>query len=193
MRAALANMWDAELHLRMGRPEKALPYEYRALKLIKQIQQASRIYVERVGFDPPVIKVAEKRLSGDLNDINNPSIKKNTAASENLPAIRKAVSLLENLNAENGDLSVEAKMKLQKAGDELAAFAAEQGGTLLTDLQKLRALIDGEVTEAKRRTYIGDLQKTFWQLLSVETLPQRSQSPSRSRLNNLFLDEIGKL
>ena len=62
LRAALANMWDAELHLRMGNPQKALPYEYRALKLIKQIQQASRIYVERVGFEPPVIKVAEKTL-----------------------------------------------------------------------------------------------------------------------------------
>ena len=65
-------MWDAELHLRMGEPQKALPYEYQALKLIKEVQQASRVYVERVGFEPPEIKVAEKRLSGELDEIQTP-------------------------------------------------------------------------------------------------------------------------
>ena len=63
-------MWDAELHLRLYDPEKSLPYQYRALKLLKEISQDSRIYVHRTGFEPPPLK-EEKRLTGDLTEIKN--------------------------------------------------------------------------------------------------------------------------
>lgn len=72
LKAALAQMWEAELRLRTHAPKAALPYEYRALELIKEIQQEARVYVERVGFDPPPIKVAEKRMTGELKDAENP-------------------------------------------------------------------------------------------------------------------------
>ena len=36
LQAALAQMWDAELRLRMSDPQAALPYEYRALELLKE-------------------------------------------------------------------------------------------------------------------------------------------------------------
>jgi hypothetical protein len=37
-------MWSAEGELRQGRPEQALPFAYKALGFIKQVQQAERIY-----------------------------------------------------------------------------------------------------------------------------------------------------
>lgn len=64
LRAALNEMWQAELYLRQALPKKALPFEYRALGFIKQVQQASRIYLARVGSELPPIDEA-RRMSGD--------------------------------------------------------------------------------------------------------------------------------
>ncbi|MBS9523865.1 hypothetical protein KI659_07540 [Litoribacter alkaliphilus] len=75
LKAALENMWQSELHLRMFEPEKALPYQNKALELLKSVQQKSRVYVRRTGFDPPPIKEAEKRLSGDLDKIHVQDLK----------------------------------------------------------------------------------------------------------------------
>jgi hypothetical protein len=63
-------MWDAELHLRMYEPEKSLPYQYKALALIQEIKNSARIYVHRIGFDPPPIK-EEVRLTGKIEDVTN--------------------------------------------------------------------------------------------------------------------------
>ncbi len=70
LRAALSEMWDAELHLRLYDPGTSLPYQYNSLKLLQEIKNHARIYVHRIGFDPPIIKENEKRLSGDLDEIN---------------------------------------------------------------------------------------------------------------------------
>jgi hypothetical protein len=61
-------MWDAELNLRSGRPEAALPFENKALDYIKQVQQATRIYLPRIGSQQPPIDVA-RRLTGKREGI----------------------------------------------------------------------------------------------------------------------------
>ncbi|MGM0580507.1 MAG: hypothetical protein ACQETL_07500 [Bacteroidota bacterium] len=70
LKEALTNMWEAELFLRTYKPKEALPFEYEALKLIKEVKRASRIYVERMGFEPPPIDEEKKRLTGDLDKID---------------------------------------------------------------------------------------------------------------------------
>lgn len=70
LKAALTNMWEAELYLRTYKPKEALPFEYEALKLIKEVKRASRIYVERMGFEPPPIDEEKKRLTGELDKID---------------------------------------------------------------------------------------------------------------------------
>ncbi len=64
LRVALEAMWQSELHLRSGRPQQALPYEYTALEQIKLVQQATRIYLARVGLELPPVDEA-RRLSGE--------------------------------------------------------------------------------------------------------------------------------
>ncbi len=71
LRAALDEMWQAELNLRQTKPKPALPYEYRALGFIKQVQQAERIYLARVGLELPPIDET-RRLSGDRGSLKNP-------------------------------------------------------------------------------------------------------------------------
>lgn len=70
LKAALEQMWQAELYLRLFEPEKSLPFQYKALELLKTVQQKSRVYVKRTGYDPPPIKESEKRLTGELKDLD---------------------------------------------------------------------------------------------------------------------------
>ena len=70
LKSALNEMWDAELHLRQGRPAEALPFENRALAYIKQVQQSSRIYLARVGLELPAVDEA-RRLSGDRKGLTD--------------------------------------------------------------------------------------------------------------------------
>ncbi|MBF6024055.1 hypothetical protein [Lysobacter niastensis] len=64
LKAALDQMWQSELNLRQGHPELALPYAYKALGFIKQVQQATRIYLARVGTELPPIDES-RRMGGD--------------------------------------------------------------------------------------------------------------------------------
>lgn len=70
LRAALNEMWESELNLRQGRPDRALPYAHRALELIKQVQEADRIYLPRMGSQLPPIDPG-RRLSGDRSGMAN--------------------------------------------------------------------------------------------------------------------------
>ena len=68
LRGALREMWQSELHLRQTAPQQALPYAYRALELIKRVQQAERIYLARVGTQLPPIDES-RRLTGKREGI----------------------------------------------------------------------------------------------------------------------------
>jgi hypothetical protein len=70
MRAVLAEMWSAEGRLRGVDPRGALPFERRALEMLKDVQQRSRVYVAKVGYETPEIDPA-RRLTGDLAPIES--------------------------------------------------------------------------------------------------------------------------
>jgi len=70
LKSALDAMWQSEGQLRQGHVQAALPHQYRALDLIKQVQQASRIYLSRVGLQLPPID-PRRRLSGDRSGLRD--------------------------------------------------------------------------------------------------------------------------
>ncbi|MFG3450067.1 hypothetical protein ACGFZ3_15970 [Stenotrophomonas sp. NPDC047960] len=70
LKAALDQMWSSEGELRQGRPERALPFAYKALGFIKQVQQAERIYLARVGPELPPIDES-RRMTGDRTDLGS--------------------------------------------------------------------------------------------------------------------------
>jgi len=63
LKAALDQMWQSEGELRQGHPDRALPYAYKALGFIKQVQQAERVYLARVGPELPPIDMT-RRMGG---------------------------------------------------------------------------------------------------------------------------------
>lgn len=72
LRQAVDAMWQSELNLRQGTPKKALPFAYVALRLVKQIQQAERIYLSRTAPEQPPIDLT-RRLTGDRKTLGTPS------------------------------------------------------------------------------------------------------------------------
>ncbi|GAB3928727.1 hypothetical protein [Larkinella terrae] len=70
LKMALEQMWQSELHLRLYEPEKALPFENKALIYLKAAQHKARTFVKKSGYDPPPIKEKETRLTGELNKVN---------------------------------------------------------------------------------------------------------------------------
>ncbi|MEH3159323.1 MAG: DUF4175 domain-containing protein [Sphingomonas taxi] len=63
LRQALDAMWLSETALRQGQPRAALPHAYRALRFIKQVQQATRIFLARTGSDLPPVNLS-RRMTG---------------------------------------------------------------------------------------------------------------------------------
>lgn len=137
LKAALAEMWDAELHLRTGDPATALPYEYRALELLKQVQQAARIYVRRSGFEPAPLEPDRNRLTGELDDIASRTRATARPPADTLPAVRAALAAL----APGRDPADQRIPALEAAGRELARLAADDPARHLETLGALRELI----------------------------------------------------
>jgi hypothetical protein len=63
LKQAVDEMWQSELQLKQGHPDLALPFAYRALRFIKEVQQATRIFLSRVGPELPPID-ASRRMTG---------------------------------------------------------------------------------------------------------------------------------
>ncbi|HWA57299.1 MAG TPA: hypothetical protein VG692_08600 [Gemmatimonadales bacterium] len=140
LKEAVGAMWNAELRLRTYEPKQALPYMYRALELIKQVQQDSRVYVQRVGFEPPPIEVEQLRLTGKLKDIGDHRVAGSGRGRDSLPGIREALAALQP-QAE-GDRTADAvRRALAAAGEELAALAVDDP-RLLPLVKDLRQLDD---------------------------------------------------
>jgi len=68
MKRAINEMWQAERHLMQAEPALALPFEYEAYKYLKLARQADRIYVKRLGFEPPPVS-EDRRGTGKRDEI----------------------------------------------------------------------------------------------------------------------------
>lgn len=193
LKEALINMWQSELRLRTNRPKASLPFQYKALKLIKQIQQKSRVYVERIGFEPPPIKEKEKRLKGELEDIQNP-YKKRTLEDEVLyPNIRKVLPLLEQWRSQQITLpTASQKQWLRAAGNELAVVAIDKPGQFLTALQSLQKLAQDKFSPAQIKQVLPYLIKALWRALPQNAAEPSSRQKGKNRLLEIYLNKLGK-
>lgn len=73
LRSALNAMWSAWRDLSVIEPRASLPHQHSALRYIKEVQQASRIYLQRVGFEAPALDET-RRLSGEMEEITPPRV-----------------------------------------------------------------------------------------------------------------------
>lgn len=185
LKEAMTEMWDAELYLRLYEPEKSLPYQYKALKRIQEIKNSARIYVHRIGFDPPPIKETQ-RLTGDLDKIGNVRRISEPELEDNAKHIKYALKSLDPI-FEKGTVSKEEQRLFVKAGNELARLAIEQPGKYLQALQFLKLLAQAE-----------DISDVNFKLLAqqlYDAIPNKPIAPNQGRvpantMNQLFLEQL---
>lgn len=190
LKAVLTEMWNSELRLRTFKPQEALPYEYKALRLFKDLQQKSRAYVAKTSVKMPPLK-EEKRLSGELDKIGTP-LRKNTytEASQKTALLQKTLGLLEKRKTgrtfEAGDYPV-----LQAAEREMIVAAATRPATFLPALKQFR-----KVRDAKKMvsTDIQGVQKAILKLMPAAlSKPQQPVAAPASALYQSYFNHLNQM
>lgn len=194
LKATLTEMWNAELKLRTFVPAEALPYEYKALRLLKDLQQKSRAYVAKTNFTTTPLK-PEKRLTADLSKIIGPSKQtnfKSNAGPDGL--IRTALSVLEQLK-NRGNFNSDPLPVLQQASQQLADKAIAAPSTYLSSLEALKRII----ASLQNRSLAGlndiSLVETALQkMISAPVkLPYTNKKPANINLSKEYFKNLKKL
>lgn len=175
LRSVLAAMWEAEGFLRTARPAEALPAENRALERLQALQQADRVYLKRIGYEAAPLKVAERRLRGELDGI--PEKAQETVP---VPARDPTVTALTEALAGLGETST---------GSLPAETAAHVEARLVAAAQESPEKFIPALEQWRRRTSLAAeersaLRQAVWSLLpAAEERPQRraEASPNLAR------------
>jgi hypothetical protein len=190
LKATLAEMWSAELRLRTYKPEEALPFEYKALRLLKDLQQKSRVYVAKTAFKAPQIK-AEKRLSGELDKIIQPlAERKSTKTEERQNSVKRATAVLARLK--NGDkLSDQENTTLKDSGTLLAEKASAEPAEFLSALTALRRIMN---TDSKAKPAdILSVEAAYQKILKDELkLPQAKRTGPGTALSKEYFNNLNR-
>ena len=191
LRAVLDQMWAAELRLRTGRLAEARPYEYRALRLLKEVQQQTRAYVKKAGFTPPPMPEATLRLTGELAGAAVPQRQQTQPAPNPQPAVRAALRWL--AAADNGQLPRPADAAvLDQAGTLLAGAALSRPGFYLPALRALREL--SQAVRAGRASPAGNRALVVRALTDLLVAPAAAPTapPAPDRLAQRYFQQLSR-
>lgn len=176
LKMALEQMWQSELHLRMYEPEKAIPFENKALEYLKAAQHKARTFVKKTSFDPPPIKEKEKRLTGELTKFNDKfSYEKNLSQQQIETLVAEVMGILPS-KVESLNLTSTQKQKLLMLGTALSSKVINSGldnWSILSSLQK----IINEKTLNKEE--LPSLKTKLYQLIN-KTLPNKNNPKNQS-------------
>ncbi|MCP9769479.1 hypothetical protein EGI22_16365 [Lacihabitans sp. LS3-19] len=176
LKMALEQMWQSELHLRLYEPEKALPFENKALAYLKEAQQKARVYVKKTGFDPPPIKEKEKRLTGELTKFNlNQSFAKTFYENETLALLANLTDILEKETLDKND-----KQRLVNLSQALSEIPNLKS-SILKDLQTL--INSKSISEAQKAA----LKTKLLTLLDINLAKSRNGNSTK---NNKDLEAV---
>ena len=188
LKATLTEMWKAELQLRLYKPEAALPFEYKALRLLKDLQQKSRMYVAKTAYNPAPLKM-EKRLTGDLSKIIQPVDRQDIKpGSDEYIALKNAIGVLESLRYEKINNNVDLHT-LQLANQQLSEKASIQPELYLSAVSALRKIIS---QGRGKNTDISTIERAIQRILPMgKTLPSASQNTTDMGLSSGYYKNLG--
>ncbi|MGI4833086.1 MAG: hypothetical protein ACRYFK_06440 [Janthinobacterium lividum] len=191
LQAVLDEMWAAELRLRTSQPAAARPYEYRALRLLKEVQQQTRAYVRKAGFTPPPLPEATLRLTGELKGAAAPHAQATVPAPTAQPAVRAALRWLAAVRAGQPPRPADARL-LEPASAALAAVAVQQPAQYLPALRALRTL--GAALRAGQPAPPAQLLAAEQGLSALlpAPVPAATPAPAPNRLARRYFQELGE-
>ncbi|MGI4824491.1 MAG: hypothetical protein ACRYFV_25050 [Janthinobacterium lividum] len=191
LQAVLSEMWAAELRLRTGQPAAARPYEYRALRLLKQVQQQTRAYVKKAGFTPQPFPEATLRLTGELKGAAAPHLTGTVPAPAAQPAVRGALRWLAAAEANQPGRPAEAAT-LDQASQVLAQAALQKPGLYLPALRALRTLAaDARAGRTPCTSCLPVAERALTDLLPPPT-PTAAPAVAPNRLARRYLQELSQ-
>ena len=177
LRAMLAAMWDAEGALATGAPRAALPHELRALGLLKEVQQADRVYVRRTAGEGAPLDPA-RRLTGELDEVRPLATREPPPPPR--PVVEAALGVLAALE-ESGGTQARARGVVSPAGaiatvaPALAERARGGSAAALAALPALDALAGGTALSTAAR---AALERALWELVPPPQAPVRETAPA---------------
>ncbi|QHJ13184.1 hypothetical protein FX988_03443 [Paraglaciecola mesophila] len=125
MKRAIAYMWQAEGQLRLNRPQDALPFEEQALIWLNRAKKAERIYVKRLGFEPPPVS-EQRRYQGELTDINTDAQHTpNVTNDTDVRTLKKTIAVLNAPLRANTPFNEQEKALLSQTEALLNSLLAE--------------------------------------------------------------------
>lgn len=190
LKATLTEMWKAELQLHLYKPQSALPFAYKALRLLKDLQQKSRMYVAKTAYNPPPFKM-EKRLSGELDKVIDPNNKQEIKPSaDRQEALRSAIVVLQNLSAGKAASPADKRI-LQLADQKLSENASAQPGVYLPALNAMRRVLSAS---APKRTDIALVEQAIQKTLSpLKTVPSSAPVSADMGLSKQYYKNLKSL
>jgi hypothetical protein len=191
LKATLTEMWRAELQLRLYKPQNALPFEYKALRLLKDLQEKSRVYVAKTSYNAPPLKL-DKRLSGDLSKINQQVNQQDIKPVKDGQAdLKKAVIILQHLKL-SADLNDQDRYTLTSANQQLSVKASAEPGVYLTALKAMRRIMS-----AKNKVQAQDIsvvEKTIQKtLVSAKRTPFATRNLADMGLSQEYFKNLNHL
>jgi len=190
LRIILNEMWDAELHLRTFTPKDALPFEYKALRLLKELQQKSRVYVAKTNYKTTPLDL-KKRLTGDLTRIDGQQLQKDWVLPPNLQQpVREAISLLEKMKEKDNHIS--SPGVLQQANLRLHEKAMQQPAIYLHAVASMKRILDAQqVAGPVNAADIQIAQQGLQQMLTTPLrLPSATKTHSPQNLSKQYFDNL---
>lgn len=177
LKQAVDEMWQSERELKTGHPDAALPYAYKALRFIKEVQQATRIFLSRVGPELPPID-ASRRMTGKREGLASRTLPVAPIEGDDGPAAAAWRALGEGPGAIRGPIALDA----------LAGWVRTNAARL-PDALALTGAIDGVRSDPACRQCRTKLRALLW------TAMERTARPARRRpadaAGTRYLDAIG--
>ena len=190
LKATLNEMWKAELLLRLYKPVEALPFDYKALRLLKDLQQQSRVYVAKTSFKPPVIP-ADKRLSGELDKVIQPQAQRTAAIKADLQnSLRLTPGIISSAKA-GRKLNPSEILTLNDVGRILTSRAAQEPAFYLNPLAILRAVIRQGSLSGISASKINELEAALQKIVKqASPVPQREAGGPASDLSAEYFNNL---
>lgn len=186
--ATLTEMWNAELQLRTYKPKEALPLEYKALRLLKDLQQQTRAYVAKAGFKTTPLK-PETRLTGDLTKIAQPVTQQDFQQKENkVTTLRKALGVLEQARNREALQKTDVEI-LEQASRQLSTKAASEPSAYLASLEALKRIIKNNF----RHSDIDLSGSAFQKMIkTISNIPQLSKTAPDLKLSQRYFKNLNQ-
>lgn len=190
MKRSLANMWEAELHLRLGDPETALPFEYEALKYLNLARQAERIYTRRLGFEPPPV-TEERRLTGELDDIRSRERRQAARPDPDPHTLVRALYALLGAATPAQALDPDERELLRRAGRHFTALSQERPALIRHAATLERLAVLGRFETPDCADCLDTLRAATWTLLPpAEPGPDRGRRAPVDALGEAWLERL---